>query len=120
MFTVGGRLLIVVTSGRPSVHILGVVLVCTSCLYVRSGGGRRYPVVLRVLLHVVRPYSWTTAALNCLRYTTPVHATPPAHPPRIPYVLVRVGAGQGLFFVLAGVGVRFHYRWCWQRGDWWW
>jgi len=70
--------------------------------------------MLRVSLLVVRPCSWA-AALNRSRYATPVHATSPTHPPQIPSV-VRVGAGQGFFFVLAGVGVRVRYRCSLQRG----
>ena len=78
-----------------------VVLVCSCRSNVRSGAGQRYPAVLRVSLLVKRPYSWA-AALTHSRYTTPIHATPPTHPPQIPSVLVGVGAGQGVFFVLAG------------------
>jgi len=125
-----GRLLVVhrIRDAGPaelSVHIFGVrghrmlvVLVCSCCSYVCSGLGQGYPVVLRVYLLVERPYSWA-AALAHSRYTTPLRATPPTHPPQIPYVLVSVGAGQGVFFVLAGGGVRICYRRSWQRGDWW-
>jgi len=115
-----------IRNGGPvelSVHIFEVrgrrmlvALVCSCCSYVRSGG-QRYAVMLSVFLPVVRSSSWA-AALNRSRYTTPVHATPPTHPPQIPSVgtLVRVGVGQGLFLVLAGVGIRIRYRWSWQRG----
>ena len=114
-----------------SVHIFGVhgrrmvvVLICSwfsygrgfgmfMSSYVRSGGGQRYPIMLRVSLLVIRPHSWATA-LNRLRYANPVHATPPTNPLQIPSV-IRVGAGQGLFFVLAGVGVRIRYCCSLQR-----
>jgi len=51
------------------------------------------------------------------RHTTPVDATPPTNLPLLPSLPLSVGAGQGLFFVLASVGVRIRYLeawWCWR------
>lgn len=33
-------------------------------------------------------------------------------------ILISFRAGQGVFFLATGVGVRIRYRWSWRRGEW--